>query len=60
MKNEKQKIIDDFIKRVDPYKKPEPLNFDLRGYSAYIKEHNLSAVDIDESVFKKFIIEVPE
>lgn len=56
MQNEKQKIIDDFINRVDPYKKPDPLNFDLRGYAAYLAEHNLDGRNVPEEVIERFKI----
>lgn len=38
---EKQKIVEAFIKRVNPYEKHEPLSIDLRGYAKYLKEHNI-------------------
>ena len=50
--DEKQKIVDDFIKRVNPYKKPQPIAFDLRGYAAYIEEHGEATPEIMES-FRK-------
>ena len=50
--DEKQKIVDDFIKRVNPYKKPQPIAFDLRGYAAYIEEHGEATPEIIES-FRK-------
>ena len=50
--DEKQKIVDDFIKRVNPYKKPETIAFDLRGYAAYIEEHGEATPEIMES-FRK-------
>lgn len=51
---EKQQIADDFIKRVNPYVTSKPLEFDLRGYVKYVKEHGLAGNDIPESVIKKF------
>lgn len=38
---EKQQMVETFIKRVNPYEKPEPLNIDLRGYTRYLEEHNI-------------------
>ena len=49
-----QKIVDDFIDRVDPYMDLEPLKFDLRGYAAYLKEHNLDGRDVPEAVIERF------
>ena len=46
--------MEEFIKKNNPYKKNEPLQFDLRSYSAYIKENNLESVQITEAVLKKF------
>ena len=51
---EKQKIADDYIKKVNPYIKPEPLQFDLRGYSNYMKEHNIAAKDVTDDIYEKF------
>jgi hypothetical protein len=35
-------IVDEYLSRFDPYKKLEPLKFDLRGYAKYLKENNIS------------------
>lgn len=51
-----QEIVDDFIDRVDPYMDLEPLRFDLRGYAAYLKEHNLDGRDVPEEVIERFKI----
>lgn len=51
---EKQKIVDDYIKRVNPYIKPEPLRFDLRGYSNHMKEYNIAAKDVTDDIYEKF------
>ena len=46
LSSSKQTIIEDFISRVNPYEKITPLNFDLRGYSEYIKANNISADNV--------------
>lgn len=51
---EKQRIVDNFIARVKPYEKITPLKFDLRGYSAYLKEHNIPGNNVPEHVMKMF------
>ena len=50
----KQNIVEDFISRVNPYEKITPLNFDLRGYSEYIKANNISADNVTSDIMKKF------
>lgn len=52
--DEKQKIVEEYIQKVNPYKDLEPLNFDLRGYAEYVKEHNVSSEEAKE-VCKLFI-----
>lgn len=37
----KEKQVEEFINRVNPYEKPEPLNIDLRSYPKYLKEQNI-------------------
>lgn len=51
---EKQAIADAFIERVNPYEKPEPLKFDLRGYSEYLKEHGITGKEVSPIVQRKF------
>jgi len=50
----KQNIVDDFIKRVPPYDEMVPLEFDIRGYSQYVKENDLSEEDITSDILKQF------
>ena len=45
---------DDFISRINPYEKPRPLKFDLRGYSKFVTENNLSADEITDKIMEKF------
>ncbi len=43
-----------FIRQVNPYKKIEPLKFDLREYAQYAKEHNLNGLHMPEKIMKNF------
>lgn len=54
MKSFKQKIVDDFIRKVNPYEKPKPIAFDLRGYSKFISDNNLSASEITPEIMAQF------
>lgn len=54
MKKSKKQIVEDYIKRVNPYKKPEPVAFDLRGYAKYLDEHNISGKAVPMDVMKMF------
>lgn len=44
-----------FISENNPYKKREPINFDLRAYSSYVRENNLTARQITPQILEKFI-----
>lgn len=53
---EKQKLVDEFVSLVDPYKKIEPLKFDMREYGKYLEEQNLSGEYVPEEILKQFRI----
>lgn len=55
MKKSKRQIVDDFIKRVNPYEKPQPIAFDLRGYAAFVAQNDLKAKDITPEMMKRFV-----
>ena len=50
MKKSKGQIVEEYIKRVNPYEKQPPIAFDLRGYSAYIAEKGLKSSDITPEI----------
>ncbi len=54
MKKSKSQIVEEYIKRVNPYEKPQPISFDLRGYAAYMKENGLKGADITPEIMNKF------
>lgn len=51
---EKDRIEQEFIRRVDPYKAPEPANFDLHGYARFIRENHITNDQIDERIWSMF------
>lgn len=53
--NEKNFVANEFIQRSNPYEKWSYLNFDLRGYASYVKEHTLTADDITPKIMNMFI-----
>lgn len=53
-KKSKSQIVEEYIKRVNPYEKPQPIAFDLRGYAAYIAEHGLKGTDISPDIMNMF------
>lgn len=55
-KKSKSKVVEEYIKRVNPYEKPEPIAFDLRGYAAYMKTNGLKGTDITADIMNKFIV----
>ena len=50
-------IVEEYIKRVNPYEKQRPLEFDLRKYAAYVKEKGLKVSDITPEIMNMFVIE---
>ena len=53
-KKSKSQIVEEYIKKVNPYEKPQPVAFDLRGYAAYIKANGLKGTDITPEIMNKF------
>jgi len=52
--SEKQKVMDDFIERVDPYKKQDNLIFDLRGYAKYLEKNAIPGNRVPDDVVRMF------
>lgn len=55
MKKSKRQLVNDFIKRVNPYEKPQPIAFDLRGYAAFVVQNGLKANEITSEMMKRFV-----
>ena len=53
-KKSKSQIVEEYIKKANPYEKPQPIAFDLRGYAAYIKANSLKGTDITPEIMNKF------
>ena len=53
-KKSKSQIVEEYIKKVNPYEKPQPIAFDLRGYATYIKANGLKGTDITPEIMNKF------
>ncbi len=54
MRKSKREIVEGYIKLVNPYEKPKPLNFDLRGYASYVEENGLKACEITPEIMQMF------
>ena len=50
----RQKVVDEYMQDYNPYEKHEPLQFDLRGYTQYVKECNLKPEAITLEIFALF------
>ena len=50
----RQKVVDEYMRDYNPYKKHEPLQFDLRGYAQYVKKRNLKPEAITLEIFALF------
>ena len=55
MKTSKKQIVEDFMKRVNPYEKPQPIAFDLRGYAKYVSDKKIKTADITPEVMNMFV-----
>ncbi len=53
-KKSKNQIVEEYLCRVNPYEKPQPIAFDLRGYAAYIKANGLKGTDITPEIMNRF------
>lgn len=53
-KTSKKQIVDEYITRVNPYEKPNPIAYDLRGYAAYVAEKGLKPDQITPEIMKRF------
>ena len=50
----KKKVVEDFLSKHNPYRHNESLQFDLRAYASYVREHNIDVSLIDDTVFSMF------
>ena len=53
-KKSKSQRVEEYIKKVNSYEKPQPIAFDLRGYAAYIKANGLKGTDITPEIMNRF------
>ena len=53
-KKSKNHMVEEYLRRVNPYEKPQPIAFDLRGYAAYIKVKGLKGTDITPGIMNRF------
>ena len=51
---DKQRLVDDYILKNDPYKKLVPLRLDLRQLAKYVKENNLRPDEVSGNVVAMF------
>ena len=45
-----------YIRKHNPLKKQPPLNIDLHGYFAYLKEHNIKSEDVTPEIQAMFVV----
>ncbi len=55
-KKSKGQIVEEYIKRVNPYEKPQPIAYDLRGYAAFLKANGLNGADVTPEMMDRFLI----
>lgn len=49
-----RKKVREFIKRLNPYSMPKPLNVDLRMFLEYVDTHEIDKSTITEELVQKF------
>ena len=50
-----EQTVREYIKRVRPYEKPQPIAFDLRGYAKYVSDKQIKTADITPEVMNMFV-----
>ena len=50
----KNHMVEEYLRRVNSYEKPQPVVFDLRGYAAYIRAKGLKGKDITPEIMNRF------
>ena len=53
-KKSKKLVVEEYLRRVNPYEKPQSVAFDLRGYAAYIKAEGFKGTDITPEIMNRF------
>lgn len=57
-KSDRDKLVRDFIKRCDPYKKRSVPKYDMRGYAAYLKKNGIQGKDVTPEILAMFAIQL--
>ena len=52
---EKQDIVNEFVRRVNIYEPLTPFNFDLRGYKHYLADNKIKNDCITKDIVKQFM-----
>lgn len=55
-KSERDKVVKDYIKRVDPYTKKQIPKFDMRGYANYLEQNNIRGNEVTPEIMSMFAI----
>lgn len=60
MKSENSRLVDEYIKRNNPYLPHTSIDIDLRAYSRFIREHRLKSEEITEEIMEQFRVKKEE
>ncbi|MCR5178998.1 MAG: hypothetical protein K6C95_08460 [Lachnospiraceae bacterium] len=52
--NSNKKIAREFIKQHNPYKKPQPIGYDVRAYLNYVEENGINKLSIPQDLIQRF------
>lgn len=50
----KQRQMDEYIKKYNPYEVKQSLKFDLKAYASYVKNNHLPQIEITGKLLDKF------
>ena len=53
-KSDRDKLVRDFIKRCNPYKKRKVPKYNMRGYAEYLKKNNIQGKDVTPEILAMF------
>ncbi|MBQ8326923.1 MAG: hypothetical protein IJX86_07595 [Lachnospiraceae bacterium] len=51
----KRTLVDEYVKEHNPYNQGDKLEYDIRGYSSYVKEHQIKVEEITPEIMNMFL-----
>ena len=54
--DDQNRAVEEYVTRIDPYQKQNPLHFDLRSYARYVEEHDITPDQVTADMWERFKI----